>query len=609
MVNSNPETVSTDYDTASRLYFEPLSPEDVLAVCRAERPVGVIAQFGGQTPLRLARIAAGRGLHDPRAPRPTRSTSPRTAGSSRAILDELGDPRAPARRGPHHGGGARRWPHQIGYPVVVRPSYVLGGRAMEIVYDEADLEQFVRDGGRGVARSPRADRPLPRRRHRGRRGRGVRRRGRCASSAGSWSTSRRPVCTPATPRARSRPPRSATRSWTPSRTSRAAGAGGSAWSGCSTCSSPSRTSASGSWRPTRAPRARCPFVSKVIGVSLARVATLVLAGRHACRPGRRRRPAGGPAPLPAPAVHRVKAAVLPFGRFPGVDTVLGPEMKSTGEVMGIDADSGMALAKAMVAAGPRAADASGTVFVSVANRDKRAIVFPATRLADMGFRLLATAGTAGVLQRAGIPVERVAKVSEGPRQRRRADPRWEGRPGRQHAVRSRRAHGRLLHPHGVGRARACRASPRCRGCSPRCEGSRRCAASRRSRARSRSITPRRCDEPLQVRLTLRRRGGRGRRGGEAPVKRVRAEILSTREAGCVPLPDARGARDRRAGTPGSVPGRADARGAGVPAAPSFLRSIRRHAAEGGPARSSSWSTLRGRAASGWPRRRRTSSWR
>ena len=105
--------------------------------------------------------------------------------------------------------------------------------------------------------------------------------------------------------------------------------------------------------------------------------------------------------------------MLPFGRFPGVDTVLGPEMKSTGEVMGIDADSGMALAKAMVAAG-HALPSDGSVFVSVANRDKRAIVFPAKRLADLGFRLLATGGTAGVLERAGIPVERVAKVSEGP---------------------------------------------------------------------------------------------------------------------------------------------------------------------------------------------------
>jgi carbamoyl-phosphate synthase large subunit len=156
-----------------------------------------------------------------------------------------------------------------------------------------------------------------------------------------------------------------------------------------------------------------PFVSKVIGVSLARVATLVLAGRSLAE-------LESEGVIPADAGHyrglpftAVKAAVLPFGRFPGVDTVLGPEMRSTGEVMGIDADPGAALAKAMVAAG-HALPTSGTVFVSVANRDKRAIVFPAKRLADLGFGLLATTGTAGVLRRAGIPVEVVAKVSEAP---------------------------------------------------------------------------------------------------------------------------------------------------------------------------------------------------
>jgi carbamoyl-phosphate synthase large subunit len=157
-----------------------------------------------------------------------------------------------------------------------------------------------------------------------------------------------------------------------------------------------------------------PFVSKAVGVPLAKVATLVLLGRSLSE-------LTAEGLVPADAHHyrhlpytAVKAAVLPFGRFPGVDTVLGPEMKSTGEVMGIDADSGRALAKALVASGsslPR----EGTVFVSVANRDKRAIAFPGRRLAEMGFRLLATRGTAGVLERAGIPVTRVAKVSEGGR--------------------------------------------------------------------------------------------------------------------------------------------------------------------------------------------------
>jgi carbamoyl-phosphate synthase large subunit len=154
-----------------------------------------------------------------------------------------------------------------------------------------------------------------------------------------------------------------------------------------------------------------PFVSKVTGVPLAKVATRVMLGASI-------EELAGDGLLPSDTRQyrhlpytAVKAAVLPFGRFPGVDTVLGPEMKSTGEVMGIDADPGSALAKAFLATGA-VLPASGTAFVSVANRDKRAIVFPAKRLADLGFRLLATRGTAGVLERAGIPVTRVSKVSE-----------------------------------------------------------------------------------------------------------------------------------------------------------------------------------------------------
>ncbi len=155
-----------------------------------------------------------------------------------------------------------------------------------------------------------------------------------------------------------------------------------------------------------------PFVSKVTGVPLAKAATLVMLGRSLAE-------LAGEGVLPADPRHyrrlpytSVKAAVLPFGRFPGVDTVLGPEMRSTGEVMGIDGDAGTALAKAFVATGT-ALPTRGTAFVSVANRDKRAIVLPAKRLAELGFRLLATGGTAGVLERAGIRVTRVAKVSEG----------------------------------------------------------------------------------------------------------------------------------------------------------------------------------------------------
>jgi len=408
MVNSNPETVSTDYDTSSRLYFEPLSPEDVLAVCHAERPVGVIAQLGGQTPLRLARILQEEGFS-------ILGTSPdaidlaEDRGKFARILHELEIPAPP------HGEArtmeeAREIASQIGYPVVVRPSYVLGGRAMEIVYAEDDLELFVRTASEASPDHPvLIDRFLE----------------------GAIEVDVDAVCDGADV-------------FIGAVMEHIEEAG--VHSGDSSCQIPPATLSDDEldvieditrrlarrlgvigllnlqlavkderiWVIEANPRASrtVPFVSKVIGVSLARVATLVLAGRSLAQ-------LAVDGVLPADPHHyrhlpyaSVKAAVLPFGRFPGVDTVLGPEMKSTGEVMGVDADSGMALAKAMVAAG-HALPTSGTVFVSVANRDKRAIVFPAKRLADMGFRLLATGGTAGVLQRAGIAVERVQKVSEG----------------------------------------------------------------------------------------------------------------------------------------------------------------------------------------------------
>ncbi len=408
MINSNPETVSTDYDTSSRLYFEPLSAEDVLGVCRTEQPVGVIAQFGGQTPLKLARTLQEEGFQ-------ILGTSPDAIDMAEdrsrfaQLLKELQIPAPP------HGEArtleeARAIATQIGYPVVVRPSYVLGGRAMEIVYDDEELEGFVLSAAEASPDHPvLIDRFLE----------------------GAIEVDVDAVCD---------------------------GEGGvfigavmehieeaGVHSGDSSCQIPPATLSDDEldtiediarrigrrlgvvgllnlqlavkderiWVLEANPRASrtVPFVSKVVGVSLARVATLVLTGRSLAELA-----AEGVLPED-PHFYRhlrytaVKAAVLPFGRFPGVDTVLGPEMKSTGEVMGVDADSGMALAKAMVAAG-HALPTEGSVFVSVANRDKRAIVFPAKRLADMGFRLLATSGTAGVLERAGIPVERVSKVSE-----------------------------------------------------------------------------------------------------------------------------------------------------------------------------------------------------
>ena len=410
MINSNPETVSTDYDTSSRLYFEPLSAEDVLAVCRAEQPVGVIAQFGGQTPLRLATVLQEEGFA-------ILGTSPAAIdlaedrGKFAEILRELEIP-APPHGEANTMAEARAIAEQVGYPVVVRPSYVLGGRAMEIVYDDDELEHFVQTAAEASPDHPvLIDRFLE---------------GAIEVDVDAVSDAVGGVFVGAV-------------------MEHIEEAG--VHSGDSSCQIPPATLSDEEldtiediavrlarrlgvvglmnlqlavkderiWVLEANPRASrtVPFVSKVIGVSLARVATLVLTGRTIAD-------LRADGVLPSDPFHyrhlpytSVKAAVLPFGRFPGVDTVLGPEMKSTGEVMGIDADSGMALAKAMVAAG-HALPIAGSVFVSVANRDKRAIVFPAKRLADLGFRLLATGGTAGVLERAGIPVARVAKVSEGP---------------------------------------------------------------------------------------------------------------------------------------------------------------------------------------------------
>jgi carbamoyl-phosphate synthase large subunit len=407
MVNSNPETVSTDYDTSSRLYFEPLSAEDVLAVCRAERPIGVIVQLGGQTPLKLARTLEAEGF-GVLGTRPEAIDLAEDRGKFAALCADL------AIAAPPHGEArtiaeARHVAARIGYPVVVRPSYVLGGRAMEIVYGEDELERFVASAAAASPEHPvLIDRFLE---------------GAVEIDVDAVSDG--------------------TDVFVGAVMEHIEEAG--VHSGDSSCAIPPSTLSDDEldeveritatlarrlgvrgllnlqlaikderiWVLEANPRASrtVPFVSKVTGVPLAKVATAILLGRSLAElteegvlpadPHRYRH-------LPYTAV---KAAVLPFGRFPGVDTVLGPEMKSTGEVMGIDADPGSALAKAFVSTGT-ALPTGGTAFVSVANRDKRAIVFPARRLADLGFRLLATKGTAGVLERAGIPVTRVAKVSE-----------------------------------------------------------------------------------------------------------------------------------------------------------------------------------------------------
>ena len=410
MVNSNPETVSTDYDTSSRLYFEPLATEDVLAVCEAEDPVGVICQLGGQTPLRLAHDLEAAGYRVLGTPASAIDLA-EDRGKFAELLQELGIA-APPHGEARDMGEARAVAARIGYPVVVRPSYVLGGRAMEIVYGEDELERFVASAAAAGPDHPvLIDRFLE----------------------GAIEVDVDAVC-------------DGTDVFVGAVMEHIEEAG--VHSGDSSCQIPPATLSDEEldeterivrtiarrigvlglinlqlavkderiWVLEANPRASrtVPFVSKVTGVPLAKVATLVLLGRSLAE-------LVADGTLPADPRHyrhlpytAVKAAVLPFGRFPGVDTILGPEMRSTGEVMGVDADSGRALAKALVASGA-ALPLEGTVFVSVANRDKRAILYPAKRLADLGFRLLATKGTAGVLERAGVRVERVAKLSEGGR--------------------------------------------------------------------------------------------------------------------------------------------------------------------------------------------------
>ena len=410
MINSNPETVSTDYDTSARLYFEPLSTEDVLAVCEAERPIGVICQFGGQTPLRMARELEAAGFPVLGTPA-SKIDLAEDRGKFAGLLLEL-DIAAPEHGEANDLEEARAIAARIGYPVVVRPSYVLGGRAMEIVDGDDELERFVAQAAAAGPDHPvLIDRFLE---------------GAIEIDVDAVSDG--------------------TDVFIGAVMEHIEEAG--IHSGDSSCQIPPATLSDDEldeveritrslalrlevrglinlqlaskderiWVLEANPRASrtVPFVSKVTGVPLAKVATSVMLGRTLAE----LRDEGL---VPAAPRHylrlphtAVKAAVLPFGRFPGVDTLLGPEMRSTGEVMGIDADPGRALAKALVASGaslPR----EGTIFLSVANRDKRAILYPAKRLADLGFRLLATRGTAAVLERAGIAVSRVSKVSEGGR--------------------------------------------------------------------------------------------------------------------------------------------------------------------------------------------------
>ena len=415
MLNCNPETVSTDYDTSDRLYFEPLTLEDVLEVVHAESAsgelAGVIVQLGGQTPLGLAQ-----GLQDAGVP---------IVGTSPAAI-HLAEDRAEfgalltraALPAPRFGTAfsfeeARDVADEIGYPVLVRPSYVLGGRGMEIVYDEQMLRDYlVRAAEINPEHPVLVDRFLDDAveidvdalydGHDLYLGGVMEHIEEAGIHSGDSACALPPV---------SLGPREIERI----RESTLALAEGIGVRGLLNVQ---YALAGGVLHVLEAnPRASrtVPFVSKATAVPLAKAAARIMMGESiaALRTAGVLPAEGDGGTLPPGTPIAVKEAVLPFGRFHGVDTVLGPEMRSTGEVMGIDMDFGTAFAKSQEAAYSGGLPTSGRVFVSVADRDKRSMIFPLKRLSDLGFEIVATEGTAEVLRRHGLKVGFLRKQREG----------------------------------------------------------------------------------------------------------------------------------------------------------------------------------------------------
>jgi carbamoyl-phosphate synthase large subunit len=400
MVNCNPETVSTDYDTSDRLYFEPLTLEDVLEIVAVEKPLGVIVQYGGQTPLKLARDLEANGV-------PIIGTSPDMIDAAedrerfQKLLQDLGL-RQPANRTARTEPEALRLAAEIGYPLVVRPSYVLGGRAMEIVHEERDLERYMREAVKVSNDSPvLLDRFLN---------------DACEVDVDALCDGQEVLI------------------------------GGvmehieqaGVHSGDSACSLPPYSLSTELQdelrRQTRLmamglkvcglmnvqfaiqrgrvfvlevnPRASrtVPFVSKATGLQLAKIAARCMVGQSLASQGLFQEI--------VPNYFSVKEAVFPFAKFRGVDTILGPEMKSTGEVMGVGLSFSEAFVKSQSAASVRL-PSSGQVFISVKESDKPKAVNIARELQAAGFTLIATRGTAAAIAAAGIAVTPVNKVTEG----------------------------------------------------------------------------------------------------------------------------------------------------------------------------------------------------
>jgi carbamoyl-phosphate synthase large subunit len=412
MINCNPETVSTDYDTSDRLYFEPLTLEDVLEIVHVEKPYGVIVQYGGQTPLKLARDLEKNGV-------PIIGTTPDMIDMAedrerfQQLLHRL-KLRQPPNRTARTEADALKAAEEIGYPLVVRPSYVLGGRAMEIVHEQRDLERYMREAVKVSNDSPvlldhflndaiEVDVDAVVDDHGD--GKDVIIGGIMEHIEQAGVHSGDSAC--------SLPPFSLSRELQDElRRQTAAMAHGLNVVGLMNVQFaiqfPNRENGGKGvvYVLEVNPRASrtVPFVSKATGRPLAKIAARCMVGQSLAQQG-----VTGEI---VPPYFSVKEAVFPFIKFPGVDTILGPEMKSTGEVMGVGESFAEAFLKSQLAAGVRLPSA-GNVFVSVKNRDKAKVLDVARTLAGLGFDLVATRGTAGALAAAGLPVTPVNKVAEG----------------------------------------------------------------------------------------------------------------------------------------------------------------------------------------------------